>query len=168
MSQEKKGVRLAAEVGGRLQERGWMLATAESCTGGLIGHWITEVSGSSAYYAGGIISYADQAKIDLLHVPASDMASYGAVSAPVAAAMARGACDALGADIAVSVTGIAGPTGGTAEKPVGTVYLGLCSPLGEHTEQHVWPHGRRGNKAASALRALEMVLELLQARPGGP
>ena len=157
-------ITLAEQVGRLLLERGWALASAESCTGGLIGHWITEVSGSSAYYLGGVVAYADEAKVRLLGVDPEAIRTHGAVSEPVALAMARGVRAALGAQVGVSVTGIAGPTGGTPAKPVGTVYIGLAGPFGEHVEHHVWPHDRAANKAASARRALEMLIEALSAR----
>ncbi len=155
---------LAAEVGRLLLARGWMLATAESCTGGLIGHWMTEVSGSSAYYLGGIVAYADEAKVRLLGVDPQAIREHGAVSEPVALALAQGVRAALGAQVGVSVTGIAGPTGATPTKPVGTVYIGLSGPFGGWVERHQWPHDRSGNKVASARRALEMLIEALQGR----
>ena len=152
----------AREVGRLLIERGWRLATAESCTGGLIGHLITEVSGSSAYYPGGVIAYANEVKEGMLGVSPADLAAHGAVSAPVARTMARSIRDMMNTEIGLSVTGIAGPTGATAGKPVGTVYIGLSSPLGEGVEHHIWPHNREINKLSSARRALSMVIELLR------
>jgi PncC family amidohydrolase len=152
----------ASEVGRLLQERGWTIATAESCTGGLVGHLLTEVSGSSLYYLGGVVAYANSAKTGMLGVSVDDLSRYGAVSAPVARAMARSVRDLLGTHIGLSTTGIAGPTGGTPDKPVGTVYLGLSSPLGEAIEQHVWGYTREVNKLASARRALDLVIELLR------
>ena len=162
MSRAQNGVELAAILGQLLSERGWTLSTAESCTGGLLGHWLTEVSGSSGYYMGGVIAYADEVKRNQLGVSDADIARYGAVSEPVARAMAQGICQALSTEIGLSVTGIAGPTGGTAQKPVGTVYLGVSSPMGVRVEHHVWPHDRSGNKTASALRVLEMAIEWLR------
>lgn len=162
MEQQHDPIALAARAGRLLAERGWTLATAESCTGGLIGHWVTEVVGSSSYFAGGVIAYADSAKVGLLGVGANQIREHGAVSEPVALAMAQGARRALSAQVAVSVTGIAGPGGARDGKPVGTVYIGISSPLGERVERHVWPHDRAGNKAASAQRALEMVIEMLE------
>jgi nicotinamide-nucleotide amidase len=103
------------------------LATAESCTGGLIAHWITTMPGVSPYYLGGVVSYANDAKTELLGVPQSLIESHGAVSAEVAAAMAEGIRNRLGATIGLATTGVAGPTGGTPEKPVGLVYLGLAT-----------------------------------------
>ena len=107
------------------REKGVTLATAESCTGGMIGTTLTSIPGASDVFLGGIISYANSAKETLLGVPKETLASHGAVSKESAEAMAQGAQKALGATLAVSVTGIAGPGGGTAEKPVGTVYIGI-------------------------------------------
>lgn len=115
-------------VGEILQKQGKMLATAESCSGGLIGHKLTSVSGSSNYFAGGVIAYSNDLKKKLLGVDAGILAKYGAVSSPVAKAMADGIRAKTSADIGLSVTGIAGPTGGTQEKPVGTVFIGLSTP----------------------------------------
>ena len=112
------------------REKKLMLATAESCTGGMIGQRITNVSGSSEIYAGGVISYTNEVKMKLLSVSADTLEKYGAVSEETAVEMAVGARRALEADVAVSVTGIAGPTGGTAEKPVGTVCFGVCTASG--------------------------------------
>jgi len=114
-------------VGELLTERKISVAFAESCTGGLVGHRLTNVPGSSAYYRGGVNAYANSAKEQLLGVPGSLLATHGAVSEEVAGAMAEGARHALGADVAVGVTGIAGPDGGTADKPVGTVCFGLAA-----------------------------------------
>jgi PncC family amidohydrolase len=141
-----------------------LLATAESCTGGLIGHLITDVPGSSSFYLGGVVTYANEAKQRLLGVSDEDILTYGAVSAPVARTMAQGVVASLGAQVGVSVTGIAGPTGGTESKPVGTVFLGLASPLGTAIEHHVWPYNREMNKLASARRALDLLIDLLTRR----
>jgi nicotinamide-nucleotide amidase len=110
-------------------------ATAESCTGGLVAEMITAISGVSAYYLGGVVSYANQAKVELLGVPAALIQAHGAVSPEVAAAMAEGVRNRLGADLAVSTTGVAGPSGGTPEKPVGLVYLGLATANGSETRR---------------------------------
>ena len=107
-----------------LKARGWMCATAESCTGGLIGAALTSISGSSEWYAGGVISYANSVKVGLLGVSEEDLAAQGAVSEPVVRSMAQGACRATGTDMACAVSGVAGPGGGTPEKPVGTVWIG--------------------------------------------
>jgi nicotinamide-nucleotide amidase len=120
-------VTLEQTVGTLLRERGLTVATAESCTGGLVAHRLTNVPGSSAYVRGGVVAYANDAKQRLLGVASTTLAAHGAVSEEAAAEMAAGARQSLGADIAVSTTGIAGPDGGTPEKPVGTVCLGLSS-----------------------------------------
>lgn len=107
----------------RLQERGWQMATAESCTGGLIAAACTELTGSSAWFDRGFVTYSNEAKTDLLGVDAALIAAHGAVSEPVVRAMAEGAVQRAGVHVAVAVTGIAGPTGGSPDKPVGTVWL---------------------------------------------
>lgn len=123
---------LSHAVGKLLRERGQTLAVAESCTGGLIAQTITDVAGSSGYFLSGLVTYANQAKTALLGVPASLIVEHGAVSAPVAEAMARGCRERSGADWAIATTGIAGPDGGTAAKPIGLVYVGLAGP--EHAQ----------------------------------
>jgi nicotinamide-nucleotide amidase len=126
----EEGQDVAEALVAQLARTGMTLATAESCTGGLIAHRLTAISGVSAYYPGGVVSYANEAKVELLGVPADLIATHGAVSQQVAEAMARGVRDRLHADIGLSVTGVAGPTGGSAEKPVGLVYLGLADAKG--------------------------------------
>jgi nicotinamide-nucleotide amidase len=118
-----------------LAKNGATLATAESCTGGLIAHWITAIAGVSPYYLGGVVSYANHAKTELLGVPAALIESHGAVSPEVAAAMAEGVRARLGATLGLSTTGVAGPSGGTADKPVGLVYLGLATDQGTQTRR---------------------------------
>jgi len=148
---------LEAAVGRLLRERGLTLAAAESCTGGLLGDRITDVPGSSDYFQGGVISYSNQAKVDLLGVPEALLAEHGAVSEPVALAMARGARERLHADIGLGITGIAGPGGGTPEKPVGLVYLAL-DDRGETAVQRLQSGGsRREIKWRSTQAALTML-----------
>jgi PncC family amidohydrolase len=149
------------QVGELLRRRGATVVTAESCTGGLIGSLLTDVSGSSDYYLGGVIAYANEVKRDLLGVRAETLEVHGAVSAEAAIQMARGARRLLGADYALSVTGIAGPTGGTPGKPIGLVYIGLVGPNTERCERHVWGGNRVDNKRSSAQRAIEMLIEQL-------
>jgi len=158
--------RLAAEIGPLLAARGWTLATAESCTGGLMGHAITNISGSSAYFKGGIISYANEVKQRLLNVPAEMLATHGAVSREVALQMARGARTVLEADVAIAATGVAGPLGGAPIKPVGTVYVAVSSPLGECCEHHVWGGDRLVNKQLSAEAGLSLLLRQLHKGAG--
>lgn len=112
---------LAFQIGGKLKAKNWLLTTAESCTGGLAGKYLTDIAGSSAWYDCGFITYSNQAKMRLLQVPQITLETFGAVSEQTAQAMATGALKNSGAHIAVSITGIAGPTGGNAEKPVGMV-----------------------------------------------
>ena len=113
-------------LGERLASLGKTLALAESCTGGLIAHRVTNVPGSSAFFLGGVVAYSNEAKMKLLGVEESALAEWGAVSEAVACQMAAGACRRFGADLAAGVTGIAGPTGGTPEKPVGLVYVAVA------------------------------------------
>ncbi|RWU12255.1 CinA family protein [Pseudidiomarina gelatinasegens] len=117
---------LAVDLGRWLQQRNWKIATAESCTGGGIGYAISSIPGSSAWFAGGFITYSNTLKHHLLDVPNFVLAQHGAVSAETAEAMARGALANSGVDVAIAVTGVAGPEGGTVEKPVGLVWFGLA------------------------------------------
>ena len=117
----------AEKIGKLLCDKHWTLAVAESCTGGLIGHDITTVSGSSDYFLGGIIAYSNRIKIEKLNVDKKSLDINGAVSEIVACQMAEGVRKSFGADVAVSVTGIAGPNGGTGDKPVGTVFIGIST-----------------------------------------
>jgi nicotinamide-nucleotide amidase len=130
-------------VGRLLKKEGLTVAVAESCTGGLIGHRLTQVPGSSGYFDRGIVSYSNGAKLELLGVPTSLLEKHGAVSAPVASAMANGIRERSGTDIGLSVTGIAGPDGGTATKPVGLVYVGLDGGEGETITKEFRFHGDR-------------------------
>ena len=153
---------LEVQVGKLLSAQNLTLAVAESCTGGLVGHRLTEVSGSSTYFLGGIIAYVNQAKEQLLGVSHDTLCEHGAVSAETAVEMARGARRALGADLGLSTTGIAGPTGATPDKPLGLVYIALATPGGERCERHVWGSDRSGNKALSAEEALDMLRRYLE------
>jgi len=153
--------KLAERLGNTLAARILTLCTAESCTGGLLATTITDIPGSSRYFLGGVIAYSDTVKRALLHVPSSYLDTFGAVSAPVAIAMARGAIPLFGADIAIATTGIAGPAGGTAEKPVGLVFVSIVAPNYAACQQFVWPHDRLGNKEATVAAALSMALNVL-------
>jgi PncC family amidohydrolase len=157
-----KDQELEVEVGQALCARGWTLAVAESCTGGLVGHRLTEVPGSSAYFLGGIISYSDGIKSQLLGVAPETLQTYGAVSRQTALEMARGARKALGADVGLAVTGIAGPGGASAEKPVGLTWLAVNTADGEQAESHIWQGDRSSNKLASADAVLELALRVVQ------
>jgi PncC family amidohydrolase len=147
-----------------LFEKGLKLATAESCTGGMVADRITNVPGSSAYFRGGIVAYAYEAKVGLLNVSWTTLRSYGAVSRETVIEMARGACIALGADLAVSVSGIAGPGGGTPDKPVGTTWIGLSATEGDWARKFVWQGDRLENKALSTDAALQLVLDYLEGK----
>jgi nicotinamide-nucleotide amidase len=148
-------------VADELRGRGLTLAVAESCTGGLIGSRITARPGSSDYFLGGVISYSDQAKVDLLRVAPDVLAQYGAVSAEVAGAMAEGGRTALHADYALSVTGVAGPDGGTADKPVGLVYLGCAGPNGTEVRKGWFPGDRDSVRTFTATSALHLLRRAL-------
>lgn len=153
-------------VGRLLRAKGLTLAVAESCTGGLICHRITNISGSSDYFLGGVISYSNEAKMDLLRVPAETLASHGAVSAETAVAMAAGVKKVFRADVGLSVTGIAGPTGGSPEKPVGTVFIGLATPQGVEWFHYLFHGSREEIKVLSAQMALDRLRKELSAFSG--
>ena len=155
---------IEAQVGALLIKLGLTLATAESCTGGLLGYRITSVSGSSGYYLGGFVVYADDAKEWLLGVQHQTLVAHGTVSEQTALEMARGARQRLGADLGISITGIAGPSGGTPEKPVGLVYIALSSPDADRCQRHVWQGDRAANRTQSAEAALCLIRSYLQER----
>ena len=148
---------LSAEVLRALKGR--TLATAESCTGGMIGAGLTAVPGSSAVYKGGIISYTNSVKEKLLGVPGAVLSEYGAVSAPVAEAMAAGAKKALGADVAVSVTGLAGPGGDEYGNPVGTVFIGYCDEAVCISREFHFAGDRESVRSQASNQALSLILE---------
>ena len=156
------GNALEVLVGRLLTQRGLTLAVAESCTGGLIGHRITNIPGSSVYYQGSITAYSYDVKELLLHVRHDSLYHYGAVSEQTAQDMARGVQRALRSDIGLAVTGIAGPDGGTPEKPVGLVYVALAAPDGAWVERHMWSGSRWENKARSAEAALDLLRRYLE------
>lgn len=143
------------------RERGLSLATAESCTGGMVAERLTSVPGSSDVFVGSVVAYANEVKERELGVPAALLAEHGAVSEEVAVAMARGARERLGADVAVAVTGIAGPGGGTAEKPVGLVHLAVAGPDGELSATTSYPGDRDGIRRRATVTALHLVRRLL-------
>ncbi|RJP52017.1 MAG: CinA family protein [Anaerolineaceae bacterium] len=148
----------------QFQKSGLKLVTAESCTGGLISHRITDIPGSSEYFLGGIVAYAYEAKASLLGVSWDTLNTKGAVSRETVLEMARGARQALNADIAISVSGIAGPAGGTPEKPVGFTWLGLVTPRGEWARHFIWDGDREQNKRYSCDAALQFVLDYMEGR----
>ena len=153
---------LEQTLGPLLRLRGLKLATAESCTGGLVADQITDVPGSSDYFIGGVVAYSYEVKVALLHVSWDTLRLHGAVSRETVIEMARGVRTALGADIGVSVSGIAGPGGGMPEKPVGTTWIGLSARDGDWARKFVWDGDRRANKESSAQAALQIVQEYLE------
>jgi nicotinamide-nucleotide amidase len=156
---------LASVVLDEARAKGLRVATAESCTGGLLGGRLTEIPGSSAVFVGGVVCYSDELKTALLGVPPALIRAHGAVSEPVVRAMAEGAVVRLGADLALAVTGIAGPDGGSEEKPVGTVWLGLASADGVQARRSVFGGGRHEIRGRAAQAALYVALRHLR---GGP
>lgn len=148
-------------IGDLLRERNWKLATAESCTGGLISHRITNIPGSSDYYMGGVCVYAYEAKEWLLGVHHETITTHGAVSMQTVVEMALGAKKVLGADIAISASGIAGPGGGLPNKPVGTVWFGMATPDGVWAKVFVFPGERIAVKEASAEEILQALFRYL-------
>jgi PncC family amidohydrolase len=156
-------VALAERLQGVCLGRGLTVAAAESCTGGLIGAAITTVPGSSGYFLGAIVAYADAAKVALLDVPEATLEAHGAVSAQAAIAMAAGARARLGATLAVSVTGIAGPDGGSPAKPVGLTYVALAGPAGDEVRRLVLAGDRDAVRDAAAAAALSWLVEAAEA-----
>ena len=155
-------------LGEALRARGWTISTAESCTGGLVLHRLTNVPGSSAWVMGGVVAYDNRIKSELLGVREATLLALGAVSEETAREMALGARRLLQTDLAVSITGIAGPGGGTAEKPVGLTWMALAGPGGLlRSERHVHAGGRLDIKRASASAALELVLDSLKSVADG-
>lgn len=144
--------------------RGLKLATAESCTGGLVADRITNVSGSSEYFPGGVVTYSNEAKASLLGVLWETLNAYGAVSEQTVHEMAYGVRKIFGTEIGISVSGIAGPTGATNEKPVGTTWIGLSTLEGEWARHFVWGGDRMQNKSDSAQAALQFVIDYLEGR----
>ena len=154
-------IELDREVARLLRTRGVRLAVAESCTGGLIGHRVTSISGSSDYFLGGIIAYANEVKVRELGVAARDIEQFGAVSEPVARGMAAGARRRFGADVALGVTGIAGPEGGSRDKPVGLVFIGLAVDDGVHVRRFNLAGTRDEIKWRASSAALMMLRDWL-------
>ncbi len=154
------------EVGQLLREKGLTVAVAEACTAGLVGHLLCSPPGSSRYFLGGIIVYSGGSKSRLLGMPQEMLAKEGSVSKTVALEMARRARELLDTDLALSTTGVAGPTGGTPEKPVGLFYVGLVSRDGyEECSELRWSGDRSSNKEQTAYAALDLLKEYLLQRP---
>ncbi len=149
------------KIGELLREKEWTLAVAESCTGGLIGHTITTVSGSSDYFLGGIIAYSNRIKVEQLNVDKESIATHGAVSDIVACQMAVGVQKSFGADVAISVTGIAGPDGGTPDKPVGTVFIGFAIEKNNFAKRYLFVGERKSIQQQTTEAALELLVQEL-------
>lgn len=148
-------------IGSQLRTRGLKVATAESCTGGLVADRITDIPGSSDYFIGGVVAYAYESKVALLHVSWDTLRAHGAVSRQTAVEMARGVRTALGADIGISISGIAGPGGGLPDKPVGTTYVALSANDGDWARKFCWSGDRKQNKGYSAEAALQFLIDYL-------
>ncbi len=153
---------LEVHAGALLRQRKLSLASAESCTGGLIADRITNIAGSSEYFLGGFVAYANESKVASLGVKQATLLAHGAVSRETVLEMAHGAIRAFGAQLALAVSGIAGPSGGLADKPVGTVWIALVTPDGESAQVFHFDKDRRGNKEESADAALKMLIEYLK------
>lgn len=152
----------AITAGELLKAAGMTLAVAESCTGGLLGGRLTDVAGSSAYFLGGVIAYNDSVKTALLNVPIALIAEHGAVSDATAGAMAIGVRSLTKADMGISITGVAGPGGGTPEKPVGATYIGVAGTEGVRVNHFLWQGDRSSNREASVQAALDMLVDYLR------
>lgn len=144
-----------------LIKAGWQLATAESCTGGLIAATCTDLAGSSVWFERGFVTYSNAAKTEMLGVAADLIERHGAVSEAVVRAMAQGALQHSHAQVAIAVTGVAGPSGGSADKPVGTVWFGWATPTGLTSEQQLFSGSREQVRAATVRHALQRLLDLL-------
>lgn len=153
---------LLNKVSERLKTLNLSIATAESCTGGLLAHSLTNISGSSEYFDRGIISYSNQAKQELLNVAEKTLQEHGAVSKQTAKAMAIGIRERSNVDIGISTTGIAGPTGGTKEKPVGLVYIGIADSKHVNVNKFLFSGNRVQNKESTCNAALEMLLNTIK------
>lgn len=154
---------LVNELAGALDGLGYRLAVAESCTGGQLAAAITDLAGASSFFLGGVVSYSDDVKHDMLGVPREVLAEHGAVSEPAARAMAIGVCQRLGSDVGVGITGIAGPGGATALKPVGLVYIAVATSRQTVCRKDVWPGDRAAVRHASVGAALRLMLETIGA-----
>lgn len=157
----KQKSNLAQAVGEQLKKQQLTFCAAESCTGGLLLSTLTDISGSSAYVLGGVVTYSNDVKQQLVNVQAATLIAHGAVSSQTAREMVIGVCDLLSADVGVSITGIAGPGGGTPEKPVGLVYIGVKVNDVIDVRQYNWEGNRTQNKIDSVTAALEMLNEML-------
>jgi len=160
--------KLAGELGGALAARGWMLGCAESCTGGLLSSVLTDAPGASAWFAGSVVAYANRIKRDVLGVANQILETKGAVSRETVLAMARGARGVLSADIAVAISGVAGPAGGTPQKPVGTVWLAWEAPEVVDVRRFQFPGDRLAVKRQAVAAAMEGLLALARRETPAP
>ena len=155
--------KLATDVGAALKERNWLLAAAESCTGGGLCYWLTSTSGSSQWFERGFVTYSNEAKTEMLAVPAETINTFGAVSKETAQAMAAGTLRFSNANVSIAITGIAGPEGGTDEKPVGTVWIAWALPdLPVHAEHYIFQGSRTDIRRQSIENALVNLLLMLK------
>ncbi len=153
---------IVPNIGRLLVEKGWTLGTAESCTGGLVAATLTDYSGSSAWFSGAVVAYSNEVKMNLLHVPEAAIIEYGAVSEATVRAMAEGVCTTLGTNAGISLSGIAGPTGGTPDKPVGTVWMGWHVNGTTYAEKFIFSGDRMNVKQKSLETVLEKLLKILK------
>jgi len=155
---------LSAKIGGLLSENGWTISTAESCTGGLLSHVLTGVSGSSNTFIGGVVAYSNRIKENVLGVESKTLEQYGAVSQATALEMAAGIREKFNTDVGLSTTGIAGPTGGTPEKPVGLVWMGISTPAGTRAFEGHFSGGRDGVKNSTVCEILTQLISVLTSK----
>ena len=153
---------LLQKIGNIFNKKNWTLAVAESCTGGLLGDIITDLPGSSKFFLGGVIAYSNQVKLDLLKVSSEMLRTNGAVSPEVALSMSLGIRNLLNSSVGVAITGIAGPDGGSEEKPVGLVYIAVTTPYVEVEERFDFSGTRREIKIQAAKTALELIIQALK------
>jgi len=153
--------RILKNVSDQLRKNNLTVATAESCTGGLLAHLLTNISGSSEYFERGVITYSNKSKMELLGIPQETIKEYGAVSKQTAKAMAIEIKEQANVDIGISTTGIAGPTGGTKEKPVGLVYIGIATSKKTEVKRFLFSKDRLQNKEKTCYKALEFLLETI-------
>ncbi|NLG18645.1 MAG: CinA family protein [Fibrobacter sp.] len=152
---------LALEIGKQLISRNWSLSVAESCTGGLLGGALTEIPGASGYFLGGVIAYDNRVKISLLNVPGGVIDEFGAVSSQTVTAMARGACELFNTECAISISGIAGPEGGSAVKPVGLVFTGIAVKGTLRSFENVFKGNRQEVRCQAVEKSLSLFLETI-------
>ena len=153
--------RILKNVSDQLRKNNLTVATAESCTGGLLAHLLTNISGSSEYFERGVITYSNKSKMELLGIPQETIKEYGAVSKQTAKAMAIGIKEQANVDIGISTTGIAGPTGGTKEKPVGLAYIGIATSRKTEVKRFLFSKDRLQNKEKTCYKTLEFLLETI-------